>query len=104
MTDLNDRGAFVGEVILGAYAPTSGVEDRNLLTNRHEVAMYYVNQLSVQQLEGFDAAINTLLTRVTGVAATEDKAENVIDYAFANPITLTGVMTDQGLLDSIWGE
>ncbi len=103
VTDLNDRGAFVGEVILGAYASSSGPEDRALLTHRHEAAMYYVNKLAVAPAEGFDAAINTLLTRVTGDAATEDKAEAVIDYAFANPVTLTGVMTDQALLDSIWG-
>jgi hypothetical protein len=103
VTDLNDRGAFVGEVILGAYATSSGPEDRALLTHRHEAAMYYANKLAVAPAEGFDAAINTLLTRVTGDAATEDKAEDVIDYAFANPVTLTGIMTDQALLDSIWG-
>ena len=44
-----------------------------------------------------------MLTRVTGDAATEDKAEDVIDHAFANPVTLTGIMTDQALLDLIWG-
>jgi hypothetical protein len=93
----------VGEVILGAYAPSSGEEDRALLTHRHEAAMYYVNQLSNTPSEGFDPAINTLLARVTGDAATEDKAEDVIDYAFANPVTLTGIMADQPLLDSIWG-
>ena len=103
LTDLNDRGAFVGEVILGAYASTSGEEDRSLLTNRHEAAMYYVNKLAADPAEGFDAAINTLLARVTGVTVTEDKAEDVINYAFANPVTLAGIMTDQPLLDSIWG-
>ena len=104
VTDLNDRGAFVGELILGAYAPTSGEEDRSLLTNRHEAAMYYVNRLSATPAEGFDTAINTLLARVTGDALTEDKAEDVIDHAFANPVTLSGIMNDQALLDSIWGE
>ena len=103
VTDLSDRGAFVGELILGAYAPSSGEEDRSLLTNRHEAAMYYVNKLSTTPAEGYDTAINALLARVTAVAATEDKAEDVIDYAFANPVTLTGVMADQALLDSIWG-
>jgi len=102
VTDLSDRGAFVGEVILGAYAPSSGAEDRALLINRHEAAMYYVNKLAVIPAEGFDTAINTLLARVTAVAATEDKAELVIDYAFDNPVTLTGVMNDPALLDSIW--
>ncbi len=102
VTDLNDRGAFVGEVILGAYASTSGEEDRSLLSNRHEAAMYYANRLAIDPGEGFDTAINTLLNRVTGDAATGDKAEAVIDYAFAHPITLTGVMSDQALFDSLW--
>lgn len=35
-----------------------------------------------------------MLTRVTTVAATQDKAEDVIDQAFANPVTLTGIMTN----------
>jgi hypothetical protein len=102
-TDLNERGAFVGEVILGAYAPTSGEEDRMLLTNRHETAMYYVNRLAADVGEGFDAAINDLLARVSGDAGTLTGAENVIDYVFANPATLTGVMGDPALLDAIWG-
>jgi hypothetical protein len=100
---LNERGAFVGEVILGAYAPSSGEEDRMLLTNRHEAAMYYVNLLSGAPEEGFDAGINTLLERVSGDAATRTKAEHVIDYAFAHPVTLTGVMTDAVLLGQVWG-
>ena len=103
VTDLNDRGAFVGEVILGAYASTSGEEDRSLLGNRHEAAMYYANRLAIDPHEGFDAGINALLLKVTGVAATEDKAGDLIDYAFDNPVTLTGIMTDPVLLDSIWG-
>ena len=48
-TDLNDRGAFVGELILGAYAPTSGGEDRTLLINRHVVAMYYLSYVISKQ-------------------------------------------------------
>ena len=103
MTDLSDRGAFVGEVILGAYAPSSGAEDRALLTHRHEAAMYYVNRLSVDPSEGFDAAINGLLSRVTGDALSQNKAMAVIDHAFANPVTLSGVMANAVLLDSIWG-
>ncbi len=102
-TDLNDRGSFVGELILGAYAPTSGDEDRSLLTHKHEVALHYVNRLSVQLEEGFDASINDLLERVTGDAVTQSKAEAVIDYVFEDPITLTGVMSDPVLFESIWG-
>lgn len=73
-----------------------------MLSNRHEAAMYYANRLAIDPGEGFDTAINTLLNRVTGDAATGDKAEAVIDYAFAHPITLTGVMSDQALFDSLW--
>jgi hypothetical protein len=102
-TDLNDRGAFVGEVILGAYAPTSGAEDRDLLTNRHDAAMYYANKLAAKPEEGFDAAINDLLGKVTGDANTEVRAKQVIDHVFANPVTLGGVMNDAALLAFIWG-
>jgi hypothetical protein len=101
-TDLGDRGAFVGELLLGAYAPTSGATDRALLSNRHEAALHYVNKLSNMPSEGFDAGINALLARVTGDARTEDQAEHVIDYAFANPVTLTGVLSNPALLDAIW--
>ena len=100
---LNERGAFVGAVLLGAYAPSSGAQDRSLLTNRHEVALYYVNTLSSTPEEGFDAGINALLERVSGDAATRTKAEQVIDYAFAQPVSLTGVMTDVVLLEQVWG-
>ena len=102
-TGLNERGAFVGEVILGAYAPSSGAEDRTLLTNRHEAALYYVNQLAVDPSEGFDAGINALLDQVNGDARTRAGAQNVIDYAFANPVTLSGILADPVLLDAIWG-
>jgi hypothetical protein len=103
VTDLNNRGAFVGELILGAYAPTSGENDRNLLTNRHEVAMDYANRLVVQPGEGFDAAINDLLERVTGDAATRSGATAVLQHVFDHPVTLTGVMGDADLLQSLWG-
>ncbi len=101
-TDLNDRGSFVGELILGAYAVTSGEEDRGLLTHKHEVAMHYVNRLSEQPEEEFDASINDLLELVTGDSGTQSKAEAVIDHVFEDPITLTGVMNDPALLESIW--
>ena len=100
---LNERGAFVGEVLLGAYAPSSGAQDRTLLTNRHEVALYYVNQLAVDPSEGVDAGINALLDQVNGDARTRAGAQNVIDYAFANPVTLSGILADPVLLDAIWG-
>lgn len=102
-TDLSNRGTFVAGVIQGAYAPTSGPADKNYLSNRHDVAMYYVNELSVAPQEGFDNSINALLDRVTQDSTTRGKAQAVIDYAFANPVTLTGVMNDAALLNSIWG-
>ena len=100
--DLAGRGAFVLTVIMGAYAPTSGPADRDLLTNKHNVAMYYVDQLSVKPQEGYDVSINTLLDKLTQDSATQAKAEKVIDYAFANPVTLTGVLSDAALFDSLW--
>ncbi|MDD2547572.1 MAG: Ig-like domain-containing protein, partial [Burkholderiaceae bacterium] len=102
-TDLSERGAFVAEVLLGAYAPSSGAEDRTKLTNKHEVAMYYANQLSVQTQEGFDARINDVLLRVTADAATVVKAEALIDYALSNPLTIAGVLDDTFLFNSVWG-
>lgn len=102
-TDLSDRGAFVAEVILGAYAPSSGAGDRDLLTNKHNVAMYYVNQLATQPEEGYDASINDLLAKLTSDNVTQAKAEDVIDYAFAQPVSLAGVVNDSVLLNSLWG-
>jgi Domain of unknown function (DUF4214) len=99
---LNDRGTFVGALLLGAYAPTSGDEDRNLLTNRHEVSMYYANQLVLQPDEGFDTGINDLLKLVNGNSDTQAKAEHVIDHVFDFPVTLTGVMDNTALLATLW--
>ncbi|NLW80942.1 MAG: hypothetical protein GXY42_04630, partial [Desulfovibrionales bacterium] len=50
----------------------------------------------------FDASINDLLELVTGDSGTQSKAEAVIDHVFEDPITLTGVMNDPALLESIW--
>ena len=52
--------------------------------------------------EGHDFAIVDLLNLVTGEDATIEGARNVIDYAFDNPITLTGVMADGILFYSLW--
>jgi hypothetical protein len=101
---LNDRGSFVGELLLGAYAPTSGADDRDLLTNRHEVAMYYANQLVLEPAEGFDDGINDLLKLVTGDGHTRLQAQHVIDHVFDDPITLTGVVDNAALLASLWAE
>lgn len=102
--DLSDRGAFVAEVIFGAYAPTSGAEDRNLLSNRHEVALYYVNQLLLHPEEGYDTAIDDLIDQISGEAGMPARAAEVIGHAFANPISLAGVLADQTLYASLWGD
>ncbi len=98
-----NRDVFLLSVINGAYAPTSGDEDRNLLSNKHDVAVYYAEQSSVNSDEGFDSAINELLNLITDNADTAESAVDVIDHAFSNDITLSGIMEDQSLLDQIWG-
>jgi len=99
---LNDRGSFVGELILGAYAPTSGEEDRTLLTNRHEVALSYVNKLSIQPEELYNSSINDLLAMVGMNASTRESAQHVIDYVFEDEVSLSGVMNNPVLLDALW--
>lgn len=99
---LNNRGGFVGQLLLGAYAPTSGPEDRTLLIHKHDLALDYVNQLSLQSDRSFDVAINTLLSRVTGDSSTLSAARGVLDYVFDHAVTLTGVMQTPALIDSIW--
>jgi len=99
---LNDRGLFVGELLLGAYAVTSGPEDRAFLSNRHDVALSYVNRLSIQPEEGFDPAINALLSRVVMDPDSREGAEQVLDYVFATVRTLGDVMADAELLTQLW--
>jgi hypothetical protein len=99
---LHNRGAFVGDLVLGAYAPTSGPEDQGYLTHRHDVGLYYVNRLSVQTEELFDERINDLLALVDGSSASKASAMAVIDHVFDQPVTLTGVMSDAVLLQSLW--
>ncbi len=96
------RSGFILDVIEGAYASTSGPEDRTLIDNKHDASLYYTGQLAIYPQEGYDFAIVDLLNRVTGDVNTVAAAECVIDYAFNDPITLTGVMTDHVLLDSLW--
>jgi hypothetical protein len=102
-SDLAARGAFVGTVILGAYSDTSGPRDLGFLSNRHEVSLGYVNRLLMEPEEGKDKAITELLMLVTDDDATVAAAEELLDYVFDDPVTLTGVMTDQGLLESFFG-
>jgi Ca2+-binding RTX toxin-like protein len=96
------RSGFILDVIEGAYASTSGPEDRTLIDNKHDASLYYTGQLAIHPQEGYDIAIVDLLNRVTGDVNTVAAAERVIDYTFNDPITLTGVMTNHVLLDSLW--
>ena len=96
------RSGFILDVIGGAYAPTSGPEDRTLIDNKHDAALYYTAQLVIDPQEGYDLAIVDLLNLVNGDVETVAAAERVIDYAFNDTVTLTGVMTNQVLLDSLW--
>jgi Ca2+-binding RTX toxin-like protein len=97
------RSDFILDVIEGAYASTSGPEDRALIDNKHDAALYYTDRLATLPQEGFDnGGITSLLNLVTGDVSTVAASERVIDYAFNNTITLTGVMADHVLLDSLW--
>lgn len=96
------RSGFILDVIEGAYAPTSGPEDRTLIDNKHDASLYYTGQLAIHPQEGYDFAVVDLLNRVSGDVNTVAAAERVIDYAFNEPVTLTGVMTTPGLFDSLW--
>ena len=102
-SDLAARGAFVSAVVLGAYSATSGPRDEDFLSNRHEVALSYLNRLLEQPEEPKDDAVNSLLQLVTDDDATVTAAENLLDFVFEDMITLTGVMTDQGQVDGFFG-
>lgn len=101
---LNNRGAFVGELLLGAYATSSGDEDRTLLGHRHEVALHYANLLANTTGTNYETAINQVLARVDGTTASLTGALAVIDHAMLTNVTLTGVMSDATLLSQLWGQ
>ena len=96
------RSNFILDAIEGAYAPTSGPEDRALIDNKHAVSLYYTGELSIRPQEGYDLAVGDLLDLVNGDVETVAAAQRVIDYAFYDPLTLTGVMADEALFDSLW--
>jgi uncharacterized protein YebE (UPF0316 family) len=101
-TGHRQRSGFILDVIEGAYAPTSGPEDRTLIDNKHDVSLYYSERLSLQPEEGFDSTIATVLNRVTGEVNTVPAAARVIDYAFDNPTTLAQIVGNAALFDSLW--
>lgn len=89
-------------MIQGAYAPTGGASDRALLNNKHDVSLYYSEQLATHPSEAFDNNIDEVLNRVTSDSQTVDDAEAVIDYVMENEITLTGLVQDDVLWESFW--
>ncbi len=104
--DLNHgtpRNVFIYTVIQGAYAPTGGASDRALLNNKHDVSLYYSEQLATHSSESFDNNIDEVLDRVTSNSQTVEDAEAVIDYVMDHEITLTGVVQDVELWESFWG-
>jgi len=87
------RDVFIYAVIQGAYAPTGGATDKALLNNKHDVSLYYSEQLATHA-EAFDNNIDKILNRVTADTHTVATAMAVIDYVIENPITLTGLIND----------
>ena len=94
--------SFLKAFINGAYAGTSGDEDRDMLDNLQEVASYYMDQITANPEEGIDGAINTLLKSLSGDDRSVEAATNVIDYAFAEDVTLSGILEDQALFNQLW--
>ena len=82
--------------------PTSGPQDRNLIDNKHEVSMYYVERLSLAPQEGFDAEISAVLNRVNAQTDTVEAALELIDFAFNDPITIGGIVENTTLFESFW--
>ncbi len=101
---LNNRGAFVGELLLGAYASTSGMEDRTLLGPRPDVALHYVNLLASTPGSTYESAINNLLARVDGTTASLTGALAVLDHAALTDVSLAGVMSNSVLLNQLWSQ
>ena len=96
------RDTFILAVINGAYAPTGGAEDRALLNNKHNVSLYYTEQLTLYPLEGLDQNIDAVLNRVTSDPATAIKAMEVIDYVMEQPVSLTGLLQDAATWGNLW--
>jgi len=103
--DLNHgmaRDTFLYTVIQAASAPTGNGSDKALLTNKHDVSLYYSEQLATHPSEGFDGKIDQVLNRITADAHTVVRAEAVIDYVIDNPITLTGLVSDTVAWEAFW--
>ncbi|NIB42966.1 DUF4214 domain-containing protein [Pseudomaricurvus alkylphenolicus] len=97
-----DKAVFLLAVINAAYSPTGGEQDRQLLSNKHDVSIYYAEQTMLYPDEGFDNSINELLSAVTSDVDSVNRAIDIIDYVFEEEVTLAGVIDDQALWDSFW--
>jgi len=72
-----------------------------LLNNKHDVSLYYSEQLATHT-EEFDPNIDKVLNRVTANTHSVRDAQAVIDYVIEHPLTLTGVVNDPPLWESFW--
>lgn len=101
--DPNQRGAFLGELLLGAYAPTSGERDRNYLTNRHELSLSYANWLAERPGRAYESAFLELLDLVNDDPNTLRDAQNVLErrrnYSWNS---LEYIMSHKELLETLW--
>lgn len=86
------RSGFILDVIQGAYAQTSGPEDRTLIDNKTAVALHYSEGLAIKSVNLFDPGIVHLIDSVTGAPQSVDAALNAIDVHFVSgvPLELVG--------------
>jgi len=104
VNDLNQgvpRDVFIYSVIQGAYAPSGGTSDRALLNNKHDVSLYYSEQLATHA-EAFDNQIDQVLNRVTDEIETVARAKEVIDFVIADPLTLSGLISETATWEAFW--
>jgi hypothetical protein len=102
-----DRGLpkelFILAVINAAYSPTGGEQDRALLRNKHDVSMYYVEQLMLHSDREFEYGISEVLSAVSFDTRTVEAAKEVIDYSIdSDNMTLENVIENQALWNSFW--
>lgn len=96
------RESFVLSLAQGAFALDGSPTDRQLLMNKHEVALHYAEQVFLDEDDVFESGINTLLATVTNDPESVARAINAVDTAMENdPLTLTGVLQDEALWNSL---
>lgn len=96
------RNSFIYTVIQGAYAPSGGISDRALLNNKHDVSLYYSEQLAINSSVVFDEDIDSVLNKVSSDTITVTQAENVIDYVISHSLKLAGVISDTATWNAFW--